>query len=48
MKYYWLELYVLCKSNGIKGCLKMNKLELIEILRSKGLIELEELKFKCI
>lgn len=46
MKYYRPELYALCKSNGIKGCSKMNKLELIEILRSKGLIEPEELKPK--
>lgn len=46
MKYYRPELYALCKSNGIKGCSKMNKSELIEILRSKGLIEPEELKPK--
>ncbi len=39
MKYYRPKLYALCKSNGIKGCSGMKKKELIELLRSKGLIE---------
>lgn len=46
MKYYRPELYAQCKSNGIKGCSKMNKFELLEVLRSKGLIEPEEPKPK--
>lgn len=44
MKYYRPELYALCKSNGIKGCSGMKKKELIELLRSKGLIEPQQPK----
>lgn len=44
MKYYRPELYALCKSNGIKGCSKMNKDELLVKLRRRGIIEEEEPK----
>lgn len=44
MKFYRPELYALAKSNGIKGCCRMKKKDLIELLRSKGLIEPEEPK----
>lgn len=44
MKFYRPELYALAKSNGIKGCCTMRKKDLIELLRSRGLIEPEEPK----
>lgn len=38
------ELYALCKANGIKGCSRKGKKEILEILREKGLVAPEEPK----